>query len=66
MWNSGKLGVSYYDVEEAQIHMMPDVTENDDFTMMKAGKIWTQIIYFLFIDWTEDYDRPNIFHLFIS
>ena len=38
MWAGGKLGMAYYHVESMQVHMMADITENEDFTILKKGK----------------------------
>lgn len=35
VWQTGKLGLAYYDVDTTQIHMMLDTVETDEFTMLK-------------------------------
>lgn len=35
LWQSGKLGLAYYDLDTTQIYMMPDTMETDEFTILK-------------------------------
>lgn len=37
VWQGGKLGLVYYDLDVPQIYMMLDTVENDDFSMLKRG-----------------------------
>ncbi|XP_074643458.1 mutS protein homolog 5-like [Tubulanus polymorphus] len=38
IWQGGKLGVAYYDVDAATIHMMLDTPEKNDFLLLKTVK----------------------------
>ncbi|XP_060085682.1 mutS protein homolog 5-like [Ylistrum balloti] len=35
VWQAGKLGLAYYDIDTTQIYMMLDTVESDEFTMLK-------------------------------
>ena len=37
VWGGGKLGLSYYEVDMAVLHIMPDVAESQDFGLLKRG-----------------------------
>ena len=38
MWQGGKLGVAYYDVDTTQVSLMLDVVETEAFTFLKRSE----------------------------
>lgn len=40
VWNGGKLGAAYYDLNTAEVHMLKDITETDNFNILR--KVWQQ------------------------
>ncbi|KAK3747589.1 hypothetical protein QZH41_015825 [Actinostola sp. cb2023] len=38
VWSGGKLGVSYYDTNSSQMHLMMDIVETNDFEILKRVK----------------------------
>lgn len=40
MLAGGKLGVAYYEVETAHLHIMPDMAEADDLALTHRGQRW--------------------------
>lgn len=36
-WQAGRLGLSFYEVESASLHFMPDSAEWEDFQLMSRG-----------------------------
>ena len=37
VWGGGKLGLAFYLVETAHLHIMPDRAESEDFGLLKRG-----------------------------
>ena len=38
MWSGGKLGLAFYVIDSAHLHVMSDVTETDDFCLLRRGQ----------------------------
>ena len=44
VWGGGKLGLSYYEVDMAILHIMPDVAESQDFGLLRRGRPAERVI----------------------
>ncbi|XP_013398574.1 mutS protein homolog 5 [Lingula anatina] len=55
VWNAGKLGVAYYDVDTTQIYLMLDCRETDDFQIL--NKVLSQVLPTCIITSSKQDDR---------
>jgi hypothetical protein len=41
VWNGGKLGVAYYNLDTTLMYMMLDTEETDDFQLLRRGILFS-------------------------